>query len=272
MLELYNEMWERRDVRVDNWFLMSSIWPITILTSLYLWFVKIYGPNYMKDRKPMDYKGLMMVYNLIQVALSMYMFINFLRGGWLGDYNWVCQPVDMDPNPEGQAMLMAFTLYVCFLSKILDFVDTIFFVIRKKDRQISFLHVFHHASMPIYAWFLVRWVPGGQESFGPLINSFIHFLMYSYYFLSGLGPHMQPYLWWKKYLTMMQMIQFNMVFFKCVLVISGVASCGYPWQMSLVTALFMVLFFGLFFQFYIQEYNNKKKLKSSSSNGEKKSA
>jgi len=39
-----------------------------------------------------------------------------------------------------------------------------------------------------------------------MINSFIHVLMYTYYGLSSLGPHMQKYLWWKKYLTRIQLV------------------------------------------------------------------
>lgn len=30
--------------------------------------------------------------------------------------------------------------------------------------------------------------------------------MYLYYFLAGLGPEFKKYLWWKKYLTMMQIV------------------------------------------------------------------
>jgi hypothetical protein len=41
-----------------------------------------------------------------------------------------------------------------------------------------------------------------------MVNSFIHVVMYSYYGLSALGPHMQKYLWWKRYLTMMQLVSF----------------------------------------------------------------
>lgn len=45
--------------------------------------------------------------------------------------------------------------------------------------------------------------------------------MYSYYFLSALGPHMQKYLWWKKYLTRMQIvsrINYNMILkYSCAL-------------------------------------------------------
>jgi len=39
-----------------------------------------------------------------------------------------------------------------------------------------------------------------------MINSFTHVLMYTYYGLSALGPHMQKYLWWKKYLTRVQLV------------------------------------------------------------------
>ena len=42
--------------------------------------------------------------------------------------------------------------------------------------------------------------------FGAMINSFTHVLMYTYYGLSALGPHMQKYLWWKKYLTRVQLV------------------------------------------------------------------
>ena len=40
-----------------------------------------------------------------------------------------------------------------------------------------------------------------------LINSFVHIIMYTYYLLSALGPTVQKYLWWKKYLTTLQMVR-----------------------------------------------------------------
>jgi hypothetical protein len=48
--------------------------------------------------------------------------------------------------------------------------------------------------------------PGGHESFGALFNSFIHVVMYTYYGLAALGPRVQPYLWWKRYLTKLQVL------------------------------------------------------------------
>ncbi len=52
--------------------------------------------------------------------------------------------------------------------------------------------------------------------FGATINSSIHVLMYGYYGLAALGPQMQKYLWWKKYLTIIQMVGINLGLYICV--------------------------------------------------------
>jgi elongation of very long chain fatty acids protein 1/elongation of very long chain fatty acids protein 7 len=81
--------------------------------------------------------------------------------------------------------------------------------------------------------------------------------MYGYYFLAALGPHMRPYLWWKKYLTTFQMVQFVCIFLKSLVVVLGVVNCAYPWQFSFLNLLLVTLMFGLFAEFYVQEYRNK---------------
>ena len=42
--------------------------------------------------------------------------------------------------------------------------------------------------------------------FGAMVNSFIHVIMYTYYGISALGPQFQKYLWWKRYLTIIQLV------------------------------------------------------------------
>ena len=116
--------------------------------------------------------------------------------------------------------------------------------------------------MPIYGYMFVRWLPGGHETFGGMLNCLVHVIMYSYYFLATLGPHMQKYLWWKKYLTTFQMFQFFCIFAKSLVLIFGLADCGYPWQFSCISASIMFLFFLLFAEFYVREYKSKS-LKSS---------
>lgn len=45
--------------------------------------------------------------------------------------------------------------------------------------------------------------------FPAALNAGIHVLMYSYYGLSAFGPQMKKYLWWKKYLTLIQLVIFT---------------------------------------------------------------
>ena len=61
--------------------------------------------------------------------------------------------------------------------------------------QISFLHVYHHATMFPLWWIGVKWVAGGNSFMPAMLNSIIHTIMYSYYGLSACGPSVQPYLW-----------------------------------------------------------------------------
>ncbi|GFY37125.1 elongation of very long chain fatty acids protein [Trichonephila inaurata madagascariensis] len=43
-----------------------------------------------------------------------------------------------------------------------------------------------------------------------LANAAIHVIMYTYYGLAAFGPSMQKYLWWKKYLTILQIVRIHL--------------------------------------------------------------
>lgn len=100
---------------------------------------------------------------------------------------------------------MARAVWIYYMAKIIELLDTVFFVLRKKTSQVSFLHVYHHTLMPICAFIGVKYLAGGHGTLLGLINSFIHVLMYTYYMLSAM-PSMQKFLWWKKYLTILQIV------------------------------------------------------------------
>lgn len=61
------------DSRTENWFLMSSPLPQTIVIAIYIYFVTSLGPRIMENRKPLDLKGVLIFYNFSVVALSVYM-------------------------------------------------------------------------------------------------------------------------------------------------------------------------------------------------------
>lgn len=47
---------------------------------------------------------------------------------------------------------------------------------------------------------------GGMGTFHALLNCVVHVIMYTYYGLTAMGPSYQKYLWWKKYLTTIQLV------------------------------------------------------------------
>ena len=51
------------------------------------------------------------------------------------------------------------------ISKAIELLDTVLMILRKKDAQVTFLHVFHHATMLNIWWWVPTFIPGGQSKF-----------------------------------------------------------------------------------------------------------
>lgn len=166
----------------------------------------------------------MIVYNVGQVLLNgwmAYRMVDELVGGhpWIGGAGDLVSPG------------MTAAIWVHYVDKYLEFMDTYFMVLRgKMDQvrtlfrcasvrtnsssdglcctpQVSFLHVYHHVSISLAWWLALRMSPGGDSYFGALMNSLIHVMMYSYYALALLKIQCP----WKRYLTQAQLLQFVLV-------------------------------------------------------------
>ncbi|XP_056319808.1 ELOVL fatty acid elongase 8b [Danio aesculapii] len=248
---------ENGDKRTDPWLLVYSPVPIICIFLCYLGVIWI-GPKLMKNMEPVNLKGLLIVYNFAMVGLSVYMFHEFLVTSWLANYSYLCQPVDYSTSPLG--MRMANVCWWFFFSKVIELSDTVFFILRKKNSQLTFLHVYHHGTMIFNWWAGVKYVAGGQSFFIGLLNTFVHILMYSYYGLAALGPHLQKYLWWKRYLTSLQLVQFILL-----TVHTGYnlfTECEFPDSMNAVVFAYCVSLIILFSNFYYQSYIKRKSKKS----------
>ncbi|KAM9684163.1 very long chain fatty acid elongase 4-like isoform 1-T6 [Dama dama] len=68
----------------------------------------------------------------------------------------------------------------------------VFFILRKKPEQITFLHIYHHGTMLFNWWAGVKYVPGGQAFFVRMLSSLVHVFMHLYYGLASLGPCLRP--------------------------------------------------------------------------------
>jgi len=57
---------------------------------------------------------------------------------------------------------MAKMIWLFYFSKIMEFVDTMIMVLKKNNRQISFLHVYHHSSIFTIWWLVTFIAPNGE--------------------------------------------------------------------------------------------------------------
>ncbi|XP_060046224.1 potassium voltage-gated channel subfamily A member 1 isoform X4 [Erinaceus europaeus] len=135
---------------------------------------------------------------------------------------------------------------------ILRVIRLVFFVLRKKPEQITFLHVYHHSTMLLNWWAGIKYVPGGQAFFIGMLNSLVHFFMYLYYGLASLGPHLQPYLWWKRHLTILQLCQFVAIVAHSSY--NLFADCAFPDGFNIAVLLYSFSLIILFLNFYYQTY------------------
>ncbi|KAH7937208.1 hypothetical protein HPB49_008850 [Dermacentor silvarum] len=163
-------------------------------------------------------------------------------------YEISCSPI----TPTGINMFFLDKAWYYMLMKAGEMLDTLFFVLRKKTRHLSFLHLLHHSLALWSVWLvLTLGITGHVYSF-PLLNSAVHVVMYIYYALSALEPAMRPKLWWKKYVTLFQIIQFTALALHALIPV--VVDCGISRVLAFVGALEGILFASLFTDFYYTAY------------------
>ncbi|KAI1294215.1 Elongation of very long chain fatty acids protein 1 [Halotydeus destructor] len=264
---MYYDFWEEHgDPRIRHLPLIrGGPWFTIIGVLLYLALVKVIGPWVMRDRKPYELRTAMIVHN---GYLSIGNTVGFLFGIWFlkgGASCFGCQPLNV-ASLTTEDKVQIYLGYLYYLSKYVDFLDTFFFVLRKSDRQVSFLHVFHHGIMPVACYTGLKFIPGGNASMVPFINTGVHAIMYTYYGLSAIGPHMQPYLWWKRYITIIQVIQFVII---GIHAIYGFVTpnCSYHKFFHLMQLAYAAIFFNMFFSFYRASYNKVPQDKAKLQNG-----
>ena len=68
----YDELMTKADPRVEDYFMMSSFWPSAVICIAYVYLVVWGLPKFMENRKPMQLREVMLVYNFFMVILSGY--------------------------------------------------------------------------------------------------------------------------------------------------------------------------------------------------------
>eukprot|EP00026_Physarum_polycephalum_P002233 Phypoly_transcript_02238.p1 GENE.Phypoly_transcript_02238~~Phypoly_transcript_02238.p1 ORF type:complete len:280 (+),score=32.56 Phypoly_transcript_02238:91-840(+) len=221
------------------------------------WITLIAIQRVMKNRKPFELRGISAVHNLIMTLMSLAFTLGI---GWhilrtyqkFGLYATYC-----GANPEWDDKLAFWTNWF-YLSKFYEYFDTIILVLRKRDP--GRLHIIHHSITGIVCWVAMytEIIMGWITAFN---NSLIHVFMYWYYFKQTLGISV----WWKKYLTTGQIIQFfldhvtSYPFFYLWYTGQPCRGTITAWTIANSAGVILVC---LFIEFYIATYSPAKKVRA----------
>lgn len=252
----FSEFWVKNsDERSSQLpFMSGGPWKLIYATLIYLYLIKLLLPKLMHNSKPLELNWCIRCYNLLMVLSNIYAFYHGARILNFGTKCFGCEVIN-HRDYSAQAMELLHFGWLFFLSRLVEWLDTIFFVLRKKERQVTKLHVFHHSFVPILCWTYLKFHPGNTVAFFPLVNTFVHTIMYTYYLLATFGPNVQAYLWWKKYLTSLQITQFVLILMQLATIpMSSNEMCQYPRGFLYVAIAGAFLFLWLFYTYYIDTY------------------
>ncbi|KAL8827887.1 MAG: hypothetical protein Q9191_002915 [Dirinaria sp. TL-2023a] len=172
----------------------------TVTTLITYYVVVLGGRELMRTRPALKLNGLFMIHNLYLTIVSGSLLALFTEQVaptiWRkGIFFTICN------HQGGWTNELVILYYLNYLTKYVEFIDTIFLVLKKKP--LTFLHTYHHGATALLCYTQligitsVSWVP-------ITLNLLVHVVMYWYYFQSARGIR----IWWKEWITRLQIIQF----------------------------------------------------------------
>jgi len=211
----------------------------------------VVGKSIMKNRKPLSLKAFSLMHNAFLTLLSLYMSVEAARQAYLSNFSLFGNAV-----VEGDAGIpMVRVLWIFYFSKIFEFIDTWIMIMKKNDRQITFLHLYHHTTIFVVWYIVTKFAPGGDSYFSATQNSAVHVVMYSYYFMSTLAIQV-PY---KKYITQIQMFQFAVNLLQAIYL--HFFPSKYPLFLAQILFVYMISLLILFMNYYFKEQARLRELR-----------
>jgi hypothetical protein len=224
-----------------------------VLPTIALYLLTIYGllAMYKAGINLSDKKvcSLMKMYNMMQVCYNGYVVYGLVSNADMVEVEGLGLVPNLTFINKKYSDSSYYFIYLHFLSKYIDMMDTVFMALRNKRRQISFLHLYHHITiLLIWSFSMFNGKAYGYASFLALINSCIHFMMYFHYFITSMGCT-NPF---KKYLTRMQIGQFYTVI--GVAILSMMYDKEYGVFFPALIAIYVMSLIFLFTSFYKKSY------------------
>lgn len=157
------------------WYLVSGLYVLVVF----------YLKNEMKSRKAYNLQTLLATWNFLLSAFSLIVSIRlvpelistFSENGFVGT---ICDSSGLHKDPR-----VKYWIYIFVLSKVLEFGDTLFVVLKRRD--LIFLHWYHHAVTFLYSFYSVGVYLPAYTRWFIIVNAIIHTVMYGYYGARTLG-------------------------------------------------------------------------------------
>jgi len=200
-----------------------------------------------------------MPHNFIMCIYSLYAFVVTLGVMMENNKTAPLQTLVCDPN-KLQEKGMDYWFYTFYLSKYVEYLDSVFLIVKAKGlmppaNSQYFLHIYHHAVTAAIVWscmhfhFSTSWT-------GPLTNSFVHILMYGYYFLTE--ANLIDRRLGGKFITPIQLIQFIFCLVLAIVETTMDLSTNGGCKTDYSVISFMLINYVIFFVFFVKVYLDKK--------------
>ena len=151
--------------------------------------------------------------------------------------------------------------YIFALSKLVEFGDTFFIVLRKQP--LIFLHWYHHIVTFLYTWLAYVEEAEYGKMFA-LLNLIVHSFMYTYYTFKAMGYRLPK--WLAMTITLTQLSQMFVGTFLAVLIYYYVyvakLKCHLTSLNITITTIMYISYAILFARFFIQTYLSDKPVKN----------
>lgn len=232
--------------------LIKNYWWISIILSVIYLVLVFFGVQFMKKRSAFDLRKPLAIWSAALAIFSFYGTIHLLPEALYAlnqsPHYFFCSKKSIVHNRTLQ-----FWIYLFSVSKVIEFGDTFFIVLRKQ--KLSFLHYIHHALTLIFAMYTFG-ENGALMRMGASMNYTIHTIMYSYYALKALRFRISKFI--SILITILQILQMIIGFYGMLYAFKQTLSSKGQCDATPFNAAFGVfiyfLFLTLFLNFFVQSY------------------
>ncbi|KYQ53357.1 hypothetical protein ALC60_07509, partial [Trachymyrmex zeteki] len=275
-----------------EWPFVSSLLPLMLITFGYMYFILYAGPRFMKDRPPYELRTFILIYDVIQILVNLWFVKKHLSYGWFSEFSVIYAPSNPNSPNAIKVLLLSLTiidiytdnvlyfngcntLYILYIIvtfqlfdlawwliflKLFDYVETCVFVLRKKQNQVSGLHVYHHVCNVVFLWYYLKYILDERGTFIFLLNCAVHVIMYTYYFIAAWSSEFQQTISpIKPLITKLQIVQFIVIIMVLLQILNP--NCESPKGITSIFIGNLFIFLYLFYDFHKKSYTKLPKQK-----------